>query len=197
MTDLAAVPGDTQVELSWVNPTDVDFDHVTVVYLAGSTAPANPGDGTPVTLGSPTATGVTVTGLVNGQDYTFAVFAYDAAGNPSVPASVTSTPIGAGEVAPVTNLQAAGAGSGSVVLTWTNPSQLDGIIVRYSTTEAPAGPTDGTGVGTPGTPETVTVGGLADGTTYYFLVFARLGSAVSTPESVTWAPYTCPNLAPR
>ena len=110
----------------------------------------------------------------------------------TAPVAVTA----AATLGPVTDLQAAGAGAGSVVLTWRNPASLDGIIVRYSTIDFPATATDGTGVPVAGTPETVTVNGLTDGTTYYFSVFATLGTDVSDPAFVDFTPFICPNLVP-
>ena len=194
VTQLHAVPGDGQVDLTWDNPTDADLDHVVLVYRAGPDAPTSPTDGTVVSLSGAKATDASVPGLVNGQDYTFAVFAVDASDNVSDPASVTATPVAPGDVSPVSNLQVAGAGTGAAVLTWLNPSQLDGIMVRVSTTAEPTSPTDGGPVQVTGTPQTVTVPGLQNGQTYYFSVFATLGNAVSSPESVSFTPYTCPNL---
>ncbi|QIX27821.1 tandem-95 repeat protein [Nocardioides sp. JQ2195] len=99
-------------------------------------------------------------------------------------------------VEPVTNLQAAGAGAGSVVLTWLNPDQLDGIVVRWSTDDFPQSPTDGTGVPVTGTPETVTIDGLDDGATVFFSVFATLGEGVSEPAFTELSPFACPDLTP-
>lgn len=80
-----------------------------------------------------TSTGVTwnysVTGLTNGQSYTFYVYAYDANGNFSDPGSVTATPTNSGSTSDVTppgipTLSAA-PGNGKVTLMITPPSDTD------------------------------------------------------------------------
>lgn len=111
-------------------------------------------------------------------------------------AMVTVEEVTVPEVQPVTNLQAAGAGSGSVVLTWVNPDELDGIVVRWSDQGPPISPTDGNAVPVTGTPETVTIDGLDDGATIYFSVFTTLGGEVSEATSTELSPFSCPDLTP-
>ncbi len=66
-----------------------------------------------------------------------------------------------------------------VVLTWTNPAEVDftGTMVRYSTSTFPSSTSDGTlasdVAGAPSGTSTVTVSGLTNGTTYYFSLFSH------------------------
>jgi subtilisin-like proprotein convertase family protein len=66
------------------------------------------------------------------------------------------------------------AGDGQVVLTWTNPSDLDfiGVEIRRATGSAPTTVTSGDSVYT-GTLTTYTNTGLTNGTTYYYSIFAK------------------------
>src|SRR3954447_7454371 len=73
--------GDARVALSWRNPTgSADFSRVRLVYAAGH-APASVSDGVEATLSSPTATSAVVTGLTDGQAYSFVLFTADGADN--------------------------------------------------------------------------------------------------------------------
>ncbi len=69
------------------------------------------------------------------------------------------------------------AKNGEVILEWVNPdiTDYDKTVIRMSTTDYPESPTDGTAVtsqsGTAGNPDSYTVTGLTNGTTYYFSAF--------------------------
>jgi lipoprotein-anchoring transpeptidase ErfK/SrfK len=91
VTALAAKPADKQVTLTWVNPADADFAGVTVVEKQGATPPADPADGEQSI--PTTAQRLTVTGLVNGTTYSFAVFTRNTAGAVSQPAVVQADPV--------------------------------------------------------------------------------------------------------
>jgi hypothetical protein len=81
------IPGDTQIELNWSNPGDADFNKVLILRRAGSAVGDAPTDGTEYnvndTIGSSTVRYVgslgdfTDTGLTNGTDYYYKIFAYD------------------------------------------------------------------------------------------------------------------------
>ncbi len=68
---------------------------------------------------------------------------------------------------------------GVVRLSWVNPSSgnFAGTLIRAKTTGYPTGPTDGIlvcdKVAPPGTPDSFTHSGLANGTTYYYAAFAH------------------------
>jgi hypothetical protein len=78
VTELTATAGDSQVSLSWTNPTDSDFSYVTISY-----------DSTSV---NSTGTSETITELTNDTEYTFSVVAYDTSGNGSTAETVSATP---------------------------------------------------------------------------------------------------------
>ena len=84
-----ATPGNTQVSLTWTNPVDGDYLITTILRKTGS-PPANASDGT--LIYNSTGTTFTDTGLVNGTQYYYAAFAYDAVNNVSVAAQQSAIP---------------------------------------------------------------------------------------------------------
>ena len=91
-TGVAYRAGDGRAALSWHNPTgSADFAKVRLVY-ATDHAPASVTDGTAAPLASDTATSAVVTGLTNGQAYTFVLFTLDAADAATASPAVTVTP---------------------------------------------------------------------------------------------------------
>ena len=144
------------VIVTWTDPTDTDFSHVLIYWVAaGSTTP---GDPLRVDGGVETAT---VTGL-GSSDYTFTAVSVDAVGNES---AMSTGVQGAADTTPpalVTLAVAPGATTDSVVVTWTDPTDTDfSHILLYWVA---AGST------TPGTPrrinadvETATITGLGSG----------------------------------
>ena len=166
----------TSLKLTWVNPTDADFTGVTVRRIDGSTAPATILEGTEVTTDS--ATSATVTGLIVGQAYSFAVFAKDQGGQNTI--APLEAVYASDETAPgpVTLLTAqAGAGDGSAIsLKWTNPTDADfsGVMIRRAEgPTAPATPTDGVQViDFVDDVSYVVDGGVVAGTEYSYAVFA-------------------------
>jgi len=89
VTGLTATPGDGQVALAWTNPSDADLAGVRVQRNTGA-YPASQTDGTTVFEG--TGTAHTDTTAVNGTQYFYAVYAYDASGNYAAAAQATATP---------------------------------------------------------------------------------------------------------
>ncbi|WP_344108777.1 peroxidase family protein [Kribbella alba] len=144
--------------------------------------------GAPITgvTGSPRV----VTGLTNGQSYTFTVKAVSSAGTgPDSALSNVVTPTAPPAVpGPVTGLTAARNGSGSVGLAWTPPAGpktsytvqvrdgLTGLVLIRTIT------------GVPGTATGTTVTGLTGGTSYRFRVFAL--NATGTGPGVNVGPIT-------
>jgi hypothetical protein len=72
--NFTATPGNTQVSLSWANPSDSDFAGMRIVRKVGG-APASTTDGTVVY--SSTGTSYTDTSLTNGTTYYYAAYSYD------------------------------------------------------------------------------------------------------------------------
>jgi predicted phage tail protein len=184
-TGLTATAGNGRVTLSWTAPAADGGAGISGYLIYQGTSPGGesrvPVNGAPVQ-----ATSYTVTGLANRTAYYFTVAAVNAAkrqGNDSGEASATpvsatasastSAPATAGTGAPgaPTGLTAT-AGDAQVSLSWTAPASGGAPPTKYNVY-------DGTSPGFfPGTPvsstsgPSVTVTGLANGTTYYFVVTA-------------------------
>ena len=190
---LSATPGDGQVTLRWRAPTNDGGEPITHYEYELD------GSGTWISTGG-TAPSHTVTGLNNGQTYTFRVRAVNALGNGAV-VTLQATPSpstgGGGDggtprtfvPGAVRNLTAAG-GNGEAVLSWDAPSSDGGAeITDYEVRINRSGPWISTG----STETTHTVTGLDNGTTYVFQVRAvnRIGKgrvsnrAEATPEVFT------------
>ena len=179
-TNLFAVAGSGQVALTWTAPTGTGFgtisDYVIEYRISGSTNwnsfPHAPS----------TATGMTVTGLVNGTTYEFRVKAVTQFGVGDPSAVVNARPFAA--PAPL-NLVAT-PGSGQVLLAWNAPvvgggfSAITDYRVEYSSDGGTNWATFVDGVTTtPG----ATVTGLTNGVTYRFRVTSL--TAVGSGEFAT------------
>ncbi|MCI0527738.1 MAG: hypothetical protein L0Y56_09885, partial [Nitrospira sp.] len=95
ISDFRAEAGDEQIELSWVDPPDPDYQGVRIRYRTDGVFPINANDGNLVGdfAGSPVASGSHIhTGLTNGITYYYAAFAYDTSGNYSQTVFVQATP---------------------------------------------------------------------------------------------------------
>jgi len=201
---------------------DAEFDTATVtitvtpgpqIVAQNDEAAASSGQTTPIdvtsndlTVGSFNAVSVTTppthgTAVANGLvvDYTSTVgytgpdsFTYQVTDDLGHSASASVVILVA--VPPVEGLQAAGAGSGGVLLTWTNPPGATGVVVRYATDTFPSTPAEGTGVPVSWPTTSASVSGLANGTTYFFSVFSQVGAGTSEPATVEFAPFSCPDL---
>lgn len=181
-----ATPLDENVFLEWLVPMDADLMGTLIMYKT-SGFPTDHTDGTPVENGAsgrfPVGAGqsFTHTGLINGTTYYYAAFDYDASGNYSAALTDSATPFDGLAPSPLSSFEAL-AGDSSVTLTWVNPSDtdFDRTVIRYSTVDYPAGPTDGLGVdgadgefpNDPGTAGEFVHSGLENGTTYYYTAFA-------------------------
>lgn len=89
VTNFTAQAGDSQLNLSWTNPTDSDFEGTMIRFRTDGTHPANQSDGElacdrKISEGAPGAgenDSFTLTGLENGTMYYLSVFTYDQSGN--------------------------------------------------------------------------------------------------------------------
>ena len=106
---LMATAGDGQVMLSWTAPT-TGGTVASYEYSIGSTWMA-------ITGSSATTTSHTVTGLTNGQTYTFQVRAMNASGSGGASNSIIATPMMPAAPAAPASISAT-AGDGKVTLTW-------------------------------------------------------------------------------
>jgi len=90
VTELTAAGGDGAIVLSWKNPADDDFDHVTIVRKMDG-PPTAVTDGTVAYEGS--ASTFQDSGLVNDTEYFYAVYAYDESGNRSDAVIASASPL--------------------------------------------------------------------------------------------------------
>jgi hypothetical protein len=87
----ATAVSSTSIELDWTNPNDPNFAGVLICGVIGSTAPTTPCAG--VALANPTDTYTDDFHVFPGTQYTYAVFALNASGDPASGVSATvSTP---------------------------------------------------------------------------------------------------------
>ncbi|MGD0818111.1 MAG: fibronectin type III domain-containing protein [Methanomassiliicoccales archaeon] len=183
-TGLTAIPGNSRVSLNWTAPafnggSAIDYY---VIYQNGIALTDHPTGSTTI-----------ITGLNNGQSYSFTVAAHNPAGigpqsdsSAVTPCTVPSSPV----------LTSATAGNLSVTLVWTAPasngySPLTGYEMCFGTSVVNTTWTKFSTVGASVLSEKIT--GLTAGTTYYFGVKA-LNVAGSSAMSNNWTsvPYTIP-----
>ena len=93
VTNVNAQAGDKQVVLTWTDPADADLYGIRIAYTSAGGASGNIraafADGVLVAKGAQT---YIVTGLTNGTEYTFSVYAVDTSQNESVAVTADATP---------------------------------------------------------------------------------------------------------
>jgi len=185
-TGLTATPGNGRVTLSWTAPAADGGAGISGYLIYQGT---NPGGESRVPVNGAPAPGAsyTVTGLTNGTAYYFTVAAVnsarhqgkvsgEASATPVSAAASTSAPAAPGAGTPgapgaPTGLTAT-AGDAQVSLSWTAPASGGSPPARYDVYEGTSPDfSSGTPVGSTAATSAV-VTGLADGTTYYFVVTA-------------------------
>ena len=190
----SATPGNSQVGLSWTNPSDDDFSGVKILRRTDY-YPISPTNGTVVYQGA--GASYTDTGLTNSTTYFYRIFTFDKVNNFSVIDSTVravATPYSGSPVADASagdgpstafttpdsttpdNIasMAAAVSAGQIVLTWTDPFNDDdwkGTKLVRKTGGYSASPTDGTIVYN-GTAGNYTDTSIQAGTTYYYTAFA-------------------------
>jgi hypothetical protein len=179
----SATAGDGQATVSWSAPSDGG------AALSGYTVTAAPGGATCTTTG---AVSCVVSGLTNGDHYTFTVTATNDVGN--------SNPSGAsGSVTPATAPGAptgvtGSGGDGETTVSWTDPVSDGGAaIVLYTVTAAPGGASC---TASSASATSCVVSGLANGTAYTFTVTAASDAGTSAPSqaSDSVVPVTVPDV---
>ena len=178
-TQVTAVPGNTSATVSWTTPAS-DAGSITQYIVTAY-------DETNSERGSQTETGaspgpVTLTGLTNGDTYTFSVTAATATGaasgsapsSPVTPATLPAAPTGV----------SASRGDGSATVSWTPPADNGSGIWAYTVTAVDQTTPANGGQVAYGTSSPATVSGLTNGDTYTFDVTATNGVGTG-PASVT------------
>jgi subtilisin-like proprotein convertase family protein len=165
-TGLGATRGDGQVMLTWTAPVNDGGAAITSYNVYKGTS-----SGGESLLTSASGTSYTATGLTNGTTYFFVVTAVNSAGESLVSNEASATP--ATLPGAPTDLNA-GAGNGSVFLTWAPPANNGGsAVTSYNIYQGTSSGGETLLTNVTGTSFTAT--GLTNGTTYYFEVTAVNG----------------------
>ena len=165
---LSAIPGDTQVALSWSASSGA-----TSYNVKRSTSSGGPY----TTVANGGGMSLIDTGLANGTTYFYVVSALNPGGESANSAEVSATPLP--PPAAPTNLTVTLSG-GSVLLNWTGAAGANGYNVRRAT--APGGPFVTLAPGIGGT--TYTDSTASAGTTYYYSVSAVNSAGESAPSAI-------------
>jgi ELWxxDGT repeat protein len=184
---LGGTPGNSQVRLAWIAPTNNGGSAITDYVVQFKTIAAT--TWSTFADGRSTNTSATVTGLANGTGYVFRVLAVNAAGAGAessvfaTPRTVASAPLSLGGT----------PGNSQVRLTWSSPANNGGAavtdyVVQFKTIAATAWSTfaDGRSTNT-----SATVTGLTNGTGYVFRVLAVNTAGLSSwsNESAAFTPF--------
>ena len=191
---VSATAGDADATVTWTAPASDGGSPVTgyAVVASDSTTPANGGQTCSWTSGPLTCA---LTGLTNGDTYSFTVAAANSVGTgPSSPASNSATPAAVPGAPPAVS---AIGGDADAIVTWTAPASDGGspvtgytVVASDSTTPANGGQTCSWTTG----PLTCALTGLINGDTYSFSVWAAngVGLGPSSPASNPVIPVTVP-----
>ena len=170
----------TQINLSWAASTDSGGSG-----LSGYRVYRN-GSATALTTVAAPATTFSDTSVSANTQYSYALRAFDGAGNQSaLSGSQTATTPSTITVPSAPTGVAAAARDSSAVVSWVAPANGGSQITGYTVTSSPGAVT----VTVAGTFTTATVGGLANGVSYTFKVFAT-NAIGNGPQSAASAPVT-------
>ena len=167
--NLAAVPGDGRVALSWDDPGDSTIDRYQYRYRRASDAGWNP-DWTDVAASHSATVSLTVRGLANGVGYVFGVrrvYLDGGSDDPGAHSEVGSVP--RGPLGAPAGFGAVAAGDGEIALSWDDPGDvtITGYEYRHRPVSDAAWDPDWTGIPA-GDAATVshTLSGLANNVRY-------------------------------
>lgn len=172
VTALTSTTGTDGVGISFVPPSDPDLDHLVVRESTGTTPPATPADGSPMSL-NPTTGQSTRTGYFYGDAFSphaFSVWAVDLAGNVSAPVTTVS----AARPVPGPISFTGNAATGTATLSWTLPDGMTDFALRGAAGNVPpASFTAGTQVPAAWPATSVSVPGLQSGKDYSYSLFVE------------------------
>jgi chitodextrinase len=135
VSSLSATAGDTEISLSWDDPSESDLDHIKITW-----SPED-GESQPKTVSAGTES-ATLTGLNNGTEYTFIVKTIDGAGNTSAGITTNATADGTppGEVSNISETTTGFGENISLEITWEirrivilNTSRSAGVTIPETT----------------------------------------------------------------
>ena len=159
---------DAQSVVTWTAPTS-DGGSAITGYLVLAKDLASPTSAGP-TCATSGATTCTVTGLVNGERYTFSVDATTAVG---AGASATSNVVVPSHAPSAPTITSVVASNSAVTLSWRAPTSTSGVpLVSYRAIARPGGAS----CHVPATAKSCVISGLRDGTGYTFVVLATNAS---------------------
>jgi hypothetical protein len=173
VSGLTGTAGNGWVNIEWIDPYDLDLDHIGITWTPGGDTPQT------VTSGVQAAA---VEGLTNGTEYTFTVQAVDRAGNGSAARTLSLSPdANIQHPDEVTKLEGA-AGKGELTVTWADPAvDLDHVEVTWA-------PGDGSQTVEAGS-QSARITGLTNDTAYTVTIKTVNGSGVKSPgRTITLVP---------
>lgn len=187
-TGVSALAGNAQATVSFTSPTNTGTTAISSFTVTAT-------DGTNPSHGGQSASGpsspIAVTGLTNGDSYTFTVTATNLAGNG--PASAPSSPVVPYTVPGAPTGVSAQAGNAQATVTFTAPNNGGSTITSYRATATDSTTlANGSEMAT-GSVSPITVKGLTNGDSYTFTVTATnlagtgMASAPSSPVVPTAA----------
>jgi fibronectin type 3 domain-containing protein len=178
-TGLAAVPGNTQVMLSWMASSSATGYNVQRSTTSG---------GPYMQISAPTATNYTDTGLTNGTKYFYVISAFNSVGQSANSSEVSATPVPAAPATP-TGL-AATAGNAQVSLSWNASTGATSYHVKRSTSSGAE-----TQISAPAS-NSFTDTGVTNGTKYFYVVSAVNSGGESANSSEVNATPAAPAVPP-
>ena len=168
-TNLTATPGNGQIVLAWTASTG---GAVSYQVLRGTKT------GGPYTaIATPTSTGYTDTGLINGTTYYYVVTASNGSCSSANSTEASAAPVCTPPSVPTIT---ATPGDGQVVLSWTAATggAVSYVVSRGTVSGGPYGTVVASPTGTTFTDQTV-----VNGTTYYYVVSSSNGTCQSLPST--------------
>ena len=181
-SSVVATAGNSQVNLTWVAPTDNGGSSITGYYVERAIGAG----GAWIRIATVATLSYTATGLTNGTQYAFRVLATNTAGAGAATEPVLVTPA----TTPGTPTSVATvAGDGFVTLTWVAPTSNGGAAVTSYLIETSTDGSTWTQAATTSARE-FTVTGLTNGTAYRFRISAEnaAGAGASAQASSTVTP---------